>query len=129
MTMRDFYGLRELNIAIAETAAEIRLLEDSCSGGGGNDGMPRGSSGIRSVVEDNVLRLEKLREVLERDRRERERLQGFIDSIDDPHVRRIFKYKFERGYSWAQAALKMGGGNTAEGVRRAAYRYLEKHEG
>lgn len=128
MKLRDFYKLTELNVAIAETIAEIAVLENSCGGGGGFDGMPHGSSRVRSVVEDNVLRLERLRKILERDKAERDRLQRFIDSIDDPHVRRIFRYKFEQGLSWTKVALKMGGRNSPEGLRQTARRYLEKHE-
>ena len=64
----------------------------------------------------------------ERDRlsKKAERLEGYIDSIDDPMVRDMFVYRFVRGFTWVKTAHKIGGGNTADGVRMTVKRYLEK---
>lgn len=57
---------------------------------------------------------------------ERNRLERYISNIPDSLTRQIFLMRFIKGMSWQQIAFKVGGGNTAEGVRKRVYRYLER---
>ena len=41
-------------------------------------------------------------------------------------VARIINYKYLDGLTWEQTAARMGGGNTAEGVRKAVRRWLKE---
>ena len=54
-------------------------------------------------------------------------LRRYIASIDDALTRRIFELRYIGRYSWAQVARKIGGGNTAEAVRKRHNRYLRQH--
>jgi hypothetical protein len=64
----------------------------------------------------------------ERDRLEKkvERIEEWIDTIDDPIVRDVVVYRFVKGYRWAKVAVLIGGDNTEDGVRMIVTRYLRK---
>lgn len=53
------------------------------------------------------------------------RLQRFIALIDDSLIRQILTGRYIDGKNWTQVALQVGGGNTADGVRKAADRFLK----
>ena len=52
-------------------------------------------------------------------------LRGYIAKIDDALTRRIFELRYIDRYSWMQVAMRLGGGNTAEAVRKRHNRYLK----
>ena len=54
-------------------------------------------------------------------------LRGYIAKIDDALTRRIFELRYIDGCSWAQVARRIGGGNTAESVRKRHNRYIRAH--
>lgn len=58
---------------------------------------------------------------------ELEFLRGYIASIDDALTRRVFELRYINQYSWDQVARKIGGGNTAEAVRKRHNRYIRRH--
>ena len=62
----------------------------------------------------------------ERLERKVERIEEWIAEIDDPIVKDIVTYRFVRGYRWAKVAIKVGGGNTEDGVRKIVERYLKR---
>lgn len=47
-----------------------------------------------------------------------------IQNIDDSRIRQIIRYKYIDGLNFIQIASRIGGGNTADGVRKAINRYL-----
>lgn len=49
----------------------------------------------------------------------------FIGSIQDAQTRQIIFLRFIKGMSWGQVAIKIGGSNTDEGVRKRAVRYIK----
>ena len=62
-------------------------------------------------------------------KRQKRRIEDFIDNIPDSETRRIFRYRYiagKRRWSWQKIAVKIGGGNTADGVRMIHNRYLGK---
>ena len=61
------------------------------------------------------------------DETELEYLRNYIANIDDALTRRIFELRYINQYSWEQVARKVGGGNTAEAVRKRHNRYLQKY--
>ena len=109
------------------------------------DGMPHGS-GNHSRVEQTAVRLvglgeegRELREAVTNIKAsicarqtlivlECERLQKYIDGISDSQIRQIFTYRFVNGLAWEQVAACMGGGNSADTVKKTCYRYLKKNE-
>lgn len=67
---------------------------------------------------------------IQRLKRQKRRIERFISSISDSQTRRIFEYKYIKGNycpSWNAVALAVGGGNTADGVRMRALRYLRQN--
>ena len=57
---------------------------------------------------------------------ERNRLERYINAIDDSLTRQIFALRFVNGLSWEQVAASIGGGNTYKRASKICYRYLEK---
>ena len=51
----------------------------------------------------------------------------FIASIPDLQTRHIFKLRFCGGFTWTWIANAIGGGNTADAVKKRCYRYLDSH--
>lgn len=58
---------------------------------------------------------------------ERCEIEQFIASVDDSHIRRILSYRLVKNMKWADIAIKMGGGNTEDGVKKAYQRFVDSH--
>ena len=56
------------------------------------------------------------------------KLLSYINGLQDSYIRRIMRYRYLDGYNWTKIAMLIGGGNTADGVRKAHDRFLEKEE-
>ena len=54
------------------------------------------------------------------------RLNRFIQSIDDSQMRQIMTLRYINGLSWRQVAMSIGGGNTEDGVRMMHNRFLDE---
>lgn len=54
--------------------------------------------------------------------------ERFITGIESAYFRQLFTLRFINGETWTKIALRMGGGNTADSVRRACSRYIEAHD-
>lgn len=54
------------------------------------------------------------------------RLARYISSIPDSRTRLIFAFRFMEGLSWRQIAVRVGGGNTEDSVKKTCYRYLDR---
>lgn len=59
---------------------------------------------------------------------QQEEIFNFIQSIPDCQVRLIISLKYIEGLTWKQIALKVGGGNSADGVRNTCNRFLHKQQ-
>lgn len=72
----------------------------------------------------------EIREVIsakrERCIRERLRLERYIASVDDSLVRMAMTLRFLDGMHWCAVAMRIGGGNTEDSVKKMVYRYIEK---
>ena len=49
----------------------------------------------------------------------------FIDTLPDIQTRTIFRLRFLEGFTWAWIAFYLGGGNTANAVKKRCYRDLD----
>ena len=151
--LEQYYDLRqeeiELNGKIERMAKDIRRLDERIreieSGETAEDSVLGGLGGIeRFHIEGiplpeykekrNRLFFDKIRleERIERQRMIRYELaekvvavEKFISSVDDSHVRRIMRYRFEEHLPWKDVAAKVGGGNTESGVKMAYSRYMQ----
>lgn len=71
--------------------------------------------------------VEVLQNRLHRREQERDRLWRYIDGAEDARMRMILDLRFAKRLSWVKVAERIGGGNTADGVRKACFRYLREH--
>ena len=56
--------------------------------------------------------------------REYARLYRVTARVEDPLIRDILKLHFVDGLTWRGTAEKLGGGNTADGIRMAVKRWM-----
>ncbi len=77
---------------------------------------------------ENLIALRE-KEIVEKVRRctaLRDKINEFINSIDDSLTRQIIYYRYAKCMTWRQVAYMTGGYNTEEGVRKISERYLKK---
>ncbi len=55
-----------------------------------------------------------------------EEINKYIEGIDDSLLRQIISLRHVNGLTWDQVAASIGGGNTADGVRKMHDRFLGK---
>ena len=93
-------------------------------------GMPHAPHSNASKVERMAAEIVDLQAVIAAKQiqciHERARLERWISDIPDSLTRQIFTLRFVNGLSWPQVAYSIGGGNTAEGVRKRCNRYLRR---
>ena len=53
-------------------------------------------------------------------------IDDFISTISDSQIRQIMRYRIFDELPWREVAIKVGGGNTEDGVRMAYERYLKQ---
>lgn len=132
MTIKELNRTNHLIHRIRETERRIQELQDRASSvNAGRLGVPRGT-GIADKVGEGAAAIvdekKRLRAQKRRCAREYKKLCAYISSVNDIHVQRIMELKFIDGYSWTKVAMTIGGKNTADSVRMACTRYLEKYD-
>ena len=116
---RDIEQIQKL---IEEKEAQIEKLTAQLTG------MPRPSSRISYAIEElidmtNMLVVKKREAEIVRSMGER-----FIYSIDDPLIRVILSMRYLDNLSWNNIAMKIGGNNTADSVRKLEARFWGKQK-
>lgn len=137
--------LAQLETDIQSDAARLALLRSSIDGLASPklNGLPHGTD-VHSKVEDTAVQIMSLEESIRRKHDaemnikaiiatrqtliilECERLQRYINGINDSVIRQVFTLRFVNGLPWEQVAASIGGGNQADGVKKMCYRYLDK---
>ena len=130
MTLKELSQLYYLNREIEMDQRRLRELEvRALPGAQVITGMPHGS-GVADIVGRYAAEIADLRGIIEAKHQqclyERSRLERYIADIDDSLLRQIFTYRFVNGLPWLQVAACIGGNNTADSVRVACNRYIEK---
>lgn len=131
MTLKELSQLYYLNREIEMDQRRLRELEArALPGAQVITGMPHGT-GVADIVGRYAAEIADLRGIIEARHQqclyERSRLERYIADIDDSLLRQIFTYRFVNGLPWLQVAACIGGNNTADSVRVACNRYIEKH--
>lgn len=131
MTKSELQQLYWLRIEIEQLSSRIRQMENALTGGISKlDGMPR-APGISDRIGQFVPEIVRLREEAQRKLEEAisevERLEAFINSIEEAQIRTVFRLRYVNCLSWQQVAVKLGG-NTADSVRMMHNRYLQQLE-
>ena len=97
------------------------------------DKEPTGSHGdpSHSKIETLTAEIIDLEELLRLHRRQRliehQRLERYVESVDDPVVRQIIQMRFAELKSWPEVAKQMN--YSVEGAKKRLYRYLERTPG
>jgi hypothetical protein len=122
--LKQLFWLKKEIIQLERRISEIRHAIGMQSPK--TDGMPR--SGAISIVEQAACILVDLCEKLETKKfllaRELEELEYFLNSVKDSVVRQIFRLRYIDLKSWWQISFEVGGGNTADSVRKIHDRAL-----
>lgn len=138
--------LAELEAQIKKDTEDLQVLRSGMDGlaSPNLDGMPHGSS-VHSQLESTVEHIMQLEAELRRKHDalvnltarisarqtliilERDRLEQYISTVDDSHLRQIFTLRFVFGLPWERVAEDLGTGYLPETVRKACYRYIRKH--
>ena len=131
MTLKELSQFYYLNREIEMDQRRLRELEArALPGAQVITGMPHGT-GVADIVGRYAAEIADLRGIIEAKHQqclyERSRLERYIADIDDSLLRQIFTYRFVNGLPWLQVAACIGGNNTADSVRVACNRYIEKH--
>lgn len=129
MTLKELSQLYHLNLEIENDQRRLEELEGKILSPSSPNlsGMPR-STVYNNKIESSVADLIDLKAIISAKQQqciyEYSRLLGYITEIDDSLTREIFTFRFVNGLSWRQVALKIGGNNTEESVKKICYRYL-----
>lgn len=127
MLKQDLKNLRYLKKEIARLDLRIEELSSAVTSITKRiDASPRGNRGLNLVREeliDTKIMLEKKKKELAFLQKSAEK---FIQTIPESLTRLIISKRYIDGYSWRRIAFEVGGGNTEDGVKKIAYRFMDK---
>lgn len=91
------------------------------------DGLPRGSKTGDSTA-NKALRAAEIREIinglLAKLQMKRKEIYDYIATIDDSLMRQIIMYRCLSLCTWEEVAIYVGGGNSADSVRKLFVRFV-----
>ena len=131
MTLKKLYKYWELTKEVKRLRVKLQNHRSAAEAPSSPNisGMPKGSRG-NSKIEicvDKILTAEQ--ELIKAQKKclfEKRKLEAYISSISDTVVKDIFTYRFLKLMSWQAVAVKLGGNNTEDSVKKICYRYLQK---
>lgn len=131
MTVRELSQLYYLKKLIDRDAERLVELESRLQPGSMTlTGMPH-SPNVKSTMEEVVPLIVDLREKITKEQKnyiaQKIVIEDYIQTVDDMQIRLIMSYRFVDLLTWNQTALKIGGNNTEDSVKKACYRWLKKH--
>ncbi len=131
MTKKELSQLYYLKKEIKEQQRRLKELEILATNCTANvTGLPNGN-GVSDKIANYATEIADLKSLLDLNLKkcfyELNRLDRFIQSIDDPLLRQTVLYRFEKNMSWSQIARMLGGNNKPESIRKKLYRYLKKN--
>ena len=130
MTKQELSQLYYLNREIEQLKNRIAELECiATSTSSVITGMPH-ASGVSDKVGKYAAEIADLKELLDLNLRkcfyELNRLNRFIESIEDSQLRMILSLRHINGLGWDQVAASIGGGNSDKSVQMMVSRFLKK---
>ena len=131
MTKKELSQLYWLNREIEEQQRrldELESLATSCTQH--ITGMPR-SPGVTDKLAKYVAEIIDLTGWIDLNIKkcfyELNRLNRYIESIEDSQMRMIISLRYVNGLNWTQVAMSIGCGNTPDGVRMMHNRFLSRN--
>lgn len=131
MTKKELSQLYYLNREIERLQKQIKEFECVATGCTTNlTGMPHGS-GTSNKVGDYAAEIADLKGILNANVQkcfyEFNRLNRYINTVDDSEIRMILSFRYINGLCWSQVAASIGEGYTADSVRMKCSRFLERN--
>ena len=131
MTKHELSQLYYLNREIVQLQRRLEELEGlatSCTQH--ITGMPM-VQGVSDKVAKYAVEIADLKGILDLNLKrcfyELNRLNRYIQSIDDAQMRMILSLRYINGLGWDQVAASIGGGNSDKNVQMAVNRFLQKN--
>ncbi len=119
------FALRDKLEKARETMATLR--QKALPGASALTGMPH-TPGVSDKVGDlaaEIADMDAYIQYIEAEIKANEPpILDFIQSIEDPQVRIMFRLRFIRCLTWAEVSSVIGGPNSEESVKKMCYRYL-----
>lgn len=130
MTIKELYNLYYIEQEIKEYELKIIELRELATNISPNyNGMP-GTTTVSDKVGNTVTAIVEYTQMLEKAIQEKIeqsiKINAYILAIEDPQLRQIMFLRFVKRLSWQAVANRIGGGNTANGVRMRCNRYVRK---
>ncbi len=127
MTLNELKSLTGKNGLLNRQDEQIARMEAMLVRRGNIDtsGIPRNPT-PRNSTEDLMIAIIAAKEKRAEMAMERDRIEQWINSIEDDTVKFIFLRRFVDGMRWNYIADELGGNNTEDSVKKMCYRYLEK---
>ena len=130
MTKKELSQLYYLKKEIKEQQRRIAELEAAATNCSTKiTGLPSGK-GISDKIGNYAAQIADLKALLALNLKkcfyEFNRLNRYIEEVEEPLIKQIMIYRFENQMSWMQIEKAMGGKNRAESLRKKLYRYLKK---
>lgn len=132
MTLRELSQLYYLNREIERDKARLEELYAKAAGTTQTITGMSHVPGITDKVGRYAAEIADLRGIIEANIQrcfyELNRLNRYIESVEDAQMRMILSLRFVNGLTWLQVAYSIGGNNTADSVRMACTRFLASSE-
>ena len=126
--LKNLYYLKKEIKQQQRRIAELEAAATNCSTK--ITGLPSGK-GISDKIGNYAAQIADLKALLDLNLKkcfyELNRLDRFIQSVEDPLLRQILTCRFVNGYSWRKIAYTVGGNNTPDGLRVKMMRFLQKN--
>ena len=132
MDKKTLYRLFYLPKQIEQKKREIQRIQEQLDVKSPSlSGMPH-AGGVHDKVGDGVVELvtkkEELEELVHGYQMEKDRIDAWIDSVEDLQINLMLCLRFREKKSWNEVADEVGGVNTEDSCRKMIDRYLEKGE-
>lgn len=129
LTKKELSELYWLNREIEEEQRKLKELEVAATNCTAKiTGLPH-VSGVHDKIGDLGILIAEQKDLIELKIRqsiiEYNRLNRYITSVSDIQMRIILSLRYVNGLTWQQIADNIGGGNTADGIRKKHDRFLK----
>lgn len=119
-----------LNKEIKQQKQRLKELEAAATGCTAQiTGMPHGTA-AGDKVSKYAAEIADLKNLIELNIQkcwyEMNRLNRYIDSVEDSQMRQILTLRYIKQYSWYKIANEIGGNNTEDSIKKSCYRFLAK---
>ncbi len=130
MTVHELSQLFYIKKLIERDSLRLAELEARLEPGGMNfSGMPRNPN-PKNPIEEVVPLIIDIKEQIKKRQEEyfieQKRIEKYIETVPDYHIKLIISLRCVDLLTWQQVAARIGGSNTEGGVKKAFYRFMKK---